>query len=436
MDKKTCKYELVSAKPNILAGSRDGCENVYECRILLVSLFMVNSGVDITKEFSIDVKYVLGGADCGDSYKALKEACKTIVRRSVNLLPDNARGFKFRNVISVADYIPDKNAGEINIQFNPLIAPHIIKMFEEDCFGYTKIMLRYALPIRSLYSVRLYELLLRNKYKGEFVASLIELRNILGTPKKAYIKWAEFDRNILKVAQKNMKRYTNLSFKYEGKRASRKIDFVAFKVVDNTPVFNRDWGPKNDLFIETTMINNNDEIEDKENPPEHIKIVRENIWEKSQKEVLEKYPEKMIMYYYNKMQKQISSGKNLIDHKSYFYTLLKKDTDDYGNIEAAELILKQKQDAAAEEKKKLEEAAAVEKKRQECLMSLATKYLALLPARDRDKYMFSRKIPSFLPGQLRREAAAELLLRDNGDLLDKKPDEETFLAHYKCMETE
>lgn len=426
MKKKRPDSGLATAKPNLFMGSKDGFKEVHEWRIFICMMSCALSGQDITKPFQIDAKYILAGkTDGGNNYKHIKDACDTIVGRKINLLPKNGRYFKFRNIVAMADYPLDDSPGKIKVAFNPFLVPLIMDSFKKGSIGYTKMLLKYAMPIRTLYGVWLYEYLLRNRYKSKIVVTINDLKTVVGIEEGAYSAWRDFNRFILIPAQKSIKKYTNIKFMYTPLRCGRKFESIEFCVEDNVPECN---SCLEILFDDPPITDAN------ENLPEHVKIVRENIWEKSQKEVLEKYPEKMIEYYYAKLQKTIASGKNLIDSKSYFYTLLKKDSDDYGNIEITEQLAKQKQAAAAEEGKRLEEAAAVEKKRQECLMSLATKYLALLPARDRDKYMFSRKIPNFLPGQLRREAAAELLLRDNGDLFDKNPDEETFLAQYKCME--
>lgn len=428
MNKNLSKCEPVAPKPNFLIGSKDGFESVHEYRILLGMLYRAYSGVDITKEFPLDLRYIFGvggRSDGGNNYKYLKNACKTIVRRAINILPDNDSGFRYRNVVSMAAYSPIENPSEIIVQFNPYIVPYIINMFKRDSDGYTKILLRYSLPIRSLYSVRLYEYLLRNKHKKKMLISLKDLRKILGVPNTAYIMWSEFDRNVLKLAQKNMKKYTNLIFEYHGKRASRKITSILLLVSDNIPSFNCNWIPKPNI-VENPPVFNNDES------PEHIKIVKENIWEKSQKEVLEKYPENMIVYYYTKLQKTITSGKNIIDIKSYFYTLLKKDIDDFKSIEVAEQLKKKKQEAAIEEKKKLQKEAEEAKEKQDNAIALAARYLSLLPAKDYNSYMFNQKIPTFLSDESRREAAAELLLRDNIDLFENNPDESTFLKSYRC----
>lgn len=425
MKKNQSESGLIAVKPNFLIGSKDGFKNIYEYRILVGMLFYAYEGQDISGEFLFDVKYVMmGKTDGGDNYKALKAACDSITSRNVNLLPDNVRGFKFRNVVSIADYEPLDRTGKVNVAFNPYIIPYIYNMFKKNSVGYTKILLKYTLPIRSLYSVRLYEYLLRNKFRHEITIPLDELRNILGVPETAFSKWGEFDRNVLKVALKNLKIHTQISFKYKGVKDGRKVGAIAFEVLDNIP--ESDWLPELELVGDTSFTC------DYDNNLEHIKIVRENIWEKSQQEVLDKYSKGRIKYYYKKL-KKMSANKKINDPKAYFYVLLKSDEDNYEVREQVEKVIKEDQKIEVEARAKKMEEMEKNKKQYDKTLSLATKYFRLLSSEDQNRYMNSREIAGFITGQLRLETAASLLIRDNPLLFENNPDKETFLMRYKNL---
>lgn len=425
MKKKQSERSLIAVKPNFLIGSKDGFKNIYEYRILIGMLYYAYEGQDISGEFLFDVKYVMmGKTDGGDNYKALKAACDSITSRNVNLLPDNVRGFKFRNVVSIADYEPLDRTGKVNVAFNPYIIPHIYNMFKKNSVGYTKMLLKYTLPIRSLYSVRLYEYLLRNKFRHEIIIPLDELRNILGVPETAFSKWYELDRNVLKVALKNLKKHTQISFKYKGVKDGRKVGAVAFEVLDNIP--ESDWLPELELVGDTSFTC------DYDNNLEHIKIVSENIWEKSQQEVLDKYSKGRIKYYYKKL-KKTSANKKINDPKAYFYVLLKNDEDNYEVREQVEKVIEEDQKIEAEARAKKMEEMEKNKKQYDKTLSLATKYFRLLSSEDQNRYMNSREIAGFITGQLRLETAASLLIRDNPLLFENNPDEETFLKRYKNL---
>jgi plasmid replication initiation protein len=419
------KFDMIAAKPNIMIGSKDGFESIYEYRILLGMLFRVYMGVDITKPFSLDVKYILGGeTDGGNNYKSLKSACRTIVRRYINLMPEDAYGFMFRNVVASVDYEPLDRTGKIVVQFNPQITPQILNMFDKKSDGYTKIFLRYSMPIRSLYSSRLYEFLLSNKYRGKIIVPLNELRTFLGVPKKAYPNWYDFNKNVLMPAVIHMKKYTNLSFKYSGIRTGRKFENIEFLISDNVPEYN--WLPELEYVDDDTF------MEEYEESMAHIAIVREHIWEKSQKEILDSCSKEKIKYYHSKFHNLVSSGKNIINQKSYFYTLLKTDEDDYKAVEEKEKMdLEQKKKDLEAKKKRMEE---IEKSHQKYDSSLALtlKCWTQLSFEDQHKYMNSEEIKEFVKGPQRQETAAALFIRDNQDLFEDEPDEQSFIERYRC----
>lgn len=426
MTKKSKRnFDMIAAKPNFMIGSRDGFENIYEYRILLGMLFRVYMGVDITKPFSLDVKYILGGeTDGGNNYKNLKAACRTIVRRFINLMPEDAYGFLFRNVVTSVDYKPLDRTGKIIVQFSPQMVPYILGMFDKASDGYTKIFLRYSMPIRSLYSVRLFEFLLRNKYRKKVIIPLNDLREFLGVPKNAFLAYSEFNRNVLKPAVVHMKKYTNLSFKYSGIRIGRKFEDIEFQIYDNVPEYN--WLPELEYVDDDTLM---DEYEES---MAHVAIVREHIWEKSQKEILDSCSKGKIKYYHSKFHNLVSLGKKMINPKSYFYTLLKTDEDNYKAVEEKEAMeLEQKKKDLEAKKKCMEEAEKIHKKYDSSL-ALILKYWSQLPFEDQHKYMNSQEIKDFIKGPQRQETAAALFLRDNQGLFEDEPDEQSFIERYKC----
>lgn len=117
--------------------------------------------------------------------------------------------------------------GSVEISFNPLIKSLLLNL--ENSF--TKYSFDVISPLRSGYSIRLFELLKQYEKIGHRTIELEELRKMLGINDK-YPEFANFKQRVLKHAQSELKNKTKLSFEFEEIKKSRKT--VAIKFIINS----------------------------------------------------------------------------------------------------------------------------------------------------------------------------------------------------------
>lgn len=89
-------------------------------------------------------------------------------------------------------------------------------------------------------AVRLYEVLKRYQFKGEFEITVDKLKFFLGIENR-YPKFYEFKRWVLIPSQKEIKKYTDIRFEYvPAKKQRKKIISLKFFIYENNPKYSAD----------------------------------------------------------------------------------------------------------------------------------------------------------------------------------------------------
>ena len=130
--------------------------------------------------------------------------------------------------------IIDANTNTFEVLFDKHLTPYL---FQLKSF-YTQYSLEYVLPMKSKYSIRLYEFLRSVKsknYRQRFTVE--ELRERVDCDK--YPAYKEFRRNVLDPAVEDINKYTDLDVRYEPIKSGRKITHIEFIIMlpfdkDNT----------------------------------------------------------------------------------------------------------------------------------------------------------------------------------------------------------
>ncbi len=101
--------------------------------------------------------------------------------------------------------------------------------------GYTRYLLENIKPLRSIHSVRMYELLRQYAGIGRREISLEDLRKLLNCEKK-YPQFYSFNQVVIKKAQKEINEKTDISFEIRKKRRSYSVHTLEFIITDkNAP---------------------------------------------------------------------------------------------------------------------------------------------------------------------------------------------------------
>lgn len=120
----------------------------------------------------------------------------------------------------------DKGSASVTVRFDELMAPFLLKI--KDCF--VQYQLVNVLPMKSQYSLRMYELIKSHETQGKWDVSLEELKKLLFLDQGTYERYDVFRSRILDVAIVEICNYTDLMVAFTPKRKDRKIFSLSFEM--------------------------------------------------------------------------------------------------------------------------------------------------------------------------------------------------------------
>ena len=159
------------------------------------------------------------------AYKTLKTACDNLFTRQFTYQRYNSNGnieqVKTRWVQSV---IYAKNESYIKIKFTDEILP-LVTMLEKH---FTSYELQQVSSLKSVHSIRLYELLIQYRTVGKIEISLDDLRLKLGINESEYLRMDNFKNRVLDVGIQQINEHSDITVKYEQVKQGRNITGFTF----------------------------------------------------------------------------------------------------------------------------------------------------------------------------------------------------------------
>jgi len=168
--------------------------------------------------------YQLRAKDLESDYKHLKRSCRSLMTKVFEIETDT--GWLMMNWFSSIEY--KTKSGLIECSFDPKLKPYLLQIKD----NFTAYTLKSVLPMKSTYSIRLYELLKQYESIGNRSFNLDELQEILKIP-KSYKIWRAFSRRVLEPAKKEINQYSDITIDYEPIKTGRKITALNFKIAPN-----------------------------------------------------------------------------------------------------------------------------------------------------------------------------------------------------------
>ncbi len=195
-----------------------------EQRIFLALVSLIDKNDEDFKDYKISVQVLkeLTGTKRKDIYSAIKEAVSRLLKRTILIETEN--DFEAFNLISYAKY--KKGEGYFIISIDKHLKPYLLKLKEK----FTSVSLAYIFRLRSVYSIRLYELLKQYEDTSYRIDEVSTLKEMLGIEKNEYKDWRNFERIVLKKAVQEINEKTDLEVSYKKKKTGRKITHIEFEI--------------------------------------------------------------------------------------------------------------------------------------------------------------------------------------------------------------
>jgi len=318
-----------------------------------------------------DLAHFLGLKSNAD-YVYLREVTQNLMAKVLTLKKEDS--VLQTHWLESVEYFENKAA--VALRFNPELKPFLMQLKN----NFTKYQLKYAIQLKSRFSIRVYELLKQYENIGHREFPLDELRSRLGVKSEEYPLYGNFKAKVLVVAQKELKAKTDLSFKFEESKTGRKVTDIKFtihsKKINDQPeeleIPSLDFEQGN-LFSASA---------DESNESKYIKALASMLPEDYQEK---KSIEKLIadslkkhgfdyvarnIKYANGNSNAVKPGTNLLTGSNYRNYLAKALRDDFGlawldDTEAAKLKEQEaKAQAAAKKLQQLSEDERIEQERE------------------------------------------------------------------------
>lgn len=166
------------------------------------------------------------------AYLAMIEAEDTLFKRQFSVLNEDGTWTKSR-WIQDANY--RKGEGCILVTLTRVVIEHVTKLdgFQEY---FTSYYLNQTANLKSVYAVRLYELIIQWKSVGKTPAVLIEkLRDQLGIGRNEYSRMEAFKRRVLDSGIKQINEHTDIVVSYQQHKCGRTITGFSFTFKQKNP---------------------------------------------------------------------------------------------------------------------------------------------------------------------------------------------------------
>ena len=116
--------------------------------------------------------------------------------------------------------------GYSDITFHPELKPFLLLLKEK----FTTYKLENVMRLKSIYSIRIYELLKQYQGIGKRTITIGNLRKMLGIAEKEYHLYGDFKRKVILVAHKEINEKTDILFDYREIKLCRKVNELEFTI--------------------------------------------------------------------------------------------------------------------------------------------------------------------------------------------------------------
>lgn len=158
-------------------------------------------------------------------YQDIRQYNRNLQKNIITIVNENGTIETDITWLSSAKY--DKEKSTITYKFDSTLKLYLLKLNEH----FTQFGIENIMKFNSKYSPRIYELLIKNKFKKykEREIKIDELRKILVLG-DMYEKYGMFKKHIILKTQEEINKYTDITFTFEEIKESRKVVAIIFYI--------------------------------------------------------------------------------------------------------------------------------------------------------------------------------------------------------------
>lgn len=205
--------------------------SLIEQRLMLLAIVEARELPKLTPETPIEIKATTYrdqyNTDKSEAYKQLSEATKQLFNRQFSYIDRYADtdAVTVSRWVNEVTYVNDK--GMVVMYLNRNVISMISRLEEQ----FTKYHLIQVSDLKSQYSIRLYELLIKYLSIGNSKKYPInDLRTLLGIGVNEYKTMSDFKKRVLDLAVTEINDKTDIKVKYDQFKEGRTISHILFKI--------------------------------------------------------------------------------------------------------------------------------------------------------------------------------------------------------------
>ncbi len=213
---------MAVANNSVVIGARYRL-SLAEMRFLLLMLSGIRREDGDFVTYRLYLKDLLGKFDHSlvHEYKRARQITKALMSRVVEI--ETGEGPLQVTFLSSVRYF--KARGYLEYRFDKALKPYLMQLRE----NFTEYDIRNILPCRSMYSLRIYELLKAHEAQGEWTVSVHTLKERLMIADK-YPLYGDLKRHVLKTARRELVQYSDLSFDFQEIREGKRVAALRFLI--------------------------------------------------------------------------------------------------------------------------------------------------------------------------------------------------------------
>ncbi len=202
-----------------------------EQRVLLACIAQIDSKAELTENYRFEITAsgvadLAGLENLSNAYRDLKKAAEKLYERSVIIDdpdPDNPQiATRKTRWISTIDYVPGE--GKLVLSFSTGIIPYLSQLSRE----FTKYKLMHVARFESVYSIRLYELLVQWSSAGEREIEVEWLKKQFQVEDK-YDRLGNLKKRVIDPAVAEINEHSNIWVRYGQRKSGRVVTHFQFQ---------------------------------------------------------------------------------------------------------------------------------------------------------------------------------------------------------------
>lgn len=217
---------LVTQANNIIEARYSLTKNEQIILCAMISFIEPNDKDFLTYKTSISDFALLLNVEKKYIFREIDGIVKRLLTRVIQI--ETSTGWKMFQWVSYAEANIEKNS--LLLKFHDELKPYLLDLRKR----FTSFRLQEVINLKSVYSIRIYQLLTEYHNKGKlvFLYPLSDLRNmLLGDKSKKYTRFKDFRVNVLEKSQSELNKKSKFSFTFEAIKEKRKITKIEFSIV-------------------------------------------------------------------------------------------------------------------------------------------------------------------------------------------------------------